>query len=337
MGREPVARHEARPLLVERVQAKLPDPLKAVALAAQTSARYGSMPSPGIPSASDRDLVTDGQPLKLGQDWSRSAIEITEQPVEPVVAVQPAALIPHLHEPRPDVSGRASPSPPASPIRRIDAGAVARHDPAEIGRRGPPTPEPPPHREPVQHRQRERNEQDGNHGSPTLRSKHRSCPSDRRSQATAITPFLASITVTLREISRTGCGVSGSFRRPGHTGSASQCLVNRAHDWRGAYGAGIWCAFEGRQAIRARIRPLSHTASRTSWASSRRGSSRHSPSSPYKTYCLLGSRGHGGRRHPGHGRAVAAHRPRLFWSPRSPWLPRQAGPCGSHLQVLSRP
>ena len=29
--------------------------------------------------------------------------------------------------------------------------------------------------------------------------------------------------------------------------------------------------------------------------------------------------------------------PWLLCSPRSPWLPRQAGPCGSRLRVLSRP
>jgi 1-acyl-sn-glycerol-3-phosphate acyltransferase len=86
--------------------------------------------------------------LKLRQDgvcaW---AIEIPDQTVQPVVAIQSASLIAHLHQPRPDVfwpgidcdrqRGR---------VGRIDDGGIAGHDAGEIRRRAAPALEPTPRR-----------------------------------------------------------------------------------------------------------------------------------------------------------------------------------------------
>ena len=75
--------------LVERVQAELPDPCEAVACATQDERPiWLDRRDRKSLTASNGDLVTDGQLLKLRQDgvcaW---AIEIPEQTVQPVVAV----------------------------------------------------------------------------------------------------------------------------------------------------------------------------------------------------------------------------------------------------------
>ena len=55
-------------------------------------------------ASSKGNHVADCQLLKLRNDVIRTwTIEIAEQTIEPVIAVQPAASIPHLQEPRPDV------------------------------------------------------------------------------------------------------------------------------------------------------------------------------------------------------------------------------------------
>jgi len=80
---------ESRPSFIERIQAELPHPRNAVARAAQDERPIwldgGNRKSL---TASDRDLVTNGQALKLRQDTVYApAIEIPEQTVQPVVAV----------------------------------------------------------------------------------------------------------------------------------------------------------------------------------------------------------------------------------------------------------
>src|SRR4029453_9483790 len=56
------------------------------------------------PPPACRDLVADRQVLGLREDpVSARPVEKSKQPTEPVVAVQPAASISHLHEPRPNL------------------------------------------------------------------------------------------------------------------------------------------------------------------------------------------------------------------------------------------
>ena len=64
-------------------------PLNPVAFAAEHERAIGlDRRDRESPAASDRDLIADGQLLKLGEDAIRArTIEIAEPPVEPVVAV----------------------------------------------------------------------------------------------------------------------------------------------------------------------------------------------------------------------------------------------------------
>ena len=92
--------------LVDRIEAKLPHPIETPHIShIQYECATGFNRSHGISSAArKRNFVAYGQVLKLQKNAVRTrAIQKAEEPVEPVVAVQTAALIPHLHQPRPNV------------------------------------------------------------------------------------------------------------------------------------------------------------------------------------------------------------------------------------------
>src|SRR5688572_10242004 len=109
--------------------------------------------------------VTHSQVLKLGEyAGGTRTIQKTKEAVEPVVAIEPAALIAHLHQPRPNVfRPRVDEDGHRARIRRIDDEAIARHDAGQIRRRGAPTGHPASTRKPVQHRECEDHEECGKH------------------------------------------------------------------------------------------------------------------------------------------------------------------------------
>ena len=103
-----VAGDEPRPPFIDRIQPELPHPFEAVGLAAEHQRAEwlnGFDWKPG--TSTYRNNVTDPELLEFRQHSLRAwGVQEAKQAVEPVVAVQPAASIPHLDEEGPDVSRR---------------------------------------------------------------------------------------------------------------------------------------------------------------------------------------------------------------------------------------
>ncbi len=90
------------------VSAKLPAPLD-VAIAAGHDQRpvWLDRPHRKPALAPDWNFVSNRETLPLGQNAiGAGTIEISEKAIEPVVAVETAALVAHLHQPGPDVRRR---------------------------------------------------------------------------------------------------------------------------------------------------------------------------------------------------------------------------------------
>ena len=103
------ARHQSRSLLVDCKQAELPHPIKAAHVPHVQHECASGLDGCHRPAraSSERNLVADGKVLKLWKNAGCTrAIEIAEEPIEPIVAVQAATLIADLHEPGPDVFWR---------------------------------------------------------------------------------------------------------------------------------------------------------------------------------------------------------------------------------------
>jgi hypothetical protein len=81
-------------------------------------------------AARKRNFVAYSQVLKLGKNAaSTRTIQKAKEAVEPVVAVEPATLIPHLHQSRPNVFGlRIEGYSHRVRKRRLDDEAIAHHD-----------------------------------------------------------------------------------------------------------------------------------------------------------------------------------------------------------------
>src|SRR6185503_20761144 len=167
LGTNAAARYESCSRLVNRVQAKLPHPIKAAQVPhIQYERTIGLDDCHGPAWAStEGDFVASLNLLKFRKDAGRArSIEIPEETVEPVVTVQPATLIADLHEPRPDMlRSRVDDDGHRARIRLAGEQAVARHDPCEIGRRRSPTVHPAANRNPIQDRERENHGECGNH------------------------------------------------------------------------------------------------------------------------------------------------------------------------------
>lgn len=153
------ARNKSCALIVKRMQTKLPYPLEAAILVAQRERAKRFQNSDGQLCAGPppADLVTYGEVLKLGEDAGRTwAIEKAKEPVEPVVAIQPATLVADLHQPRPDVLWRRIHGDRLHRhLRRIGDQRVAGHHARKLLRRGSPPAEPSPNRKPVDRCERE--------------------------------------------------------------------------------------------------------------------------------------------------------------------------------------
>ena len=166
-------RDTRRVCLVDRVETKLPHPVKGAQIPhVQHERPVGFEDRDGPARASPkRDLVTNGEVLKLREDAGcTGTIQIADEAVEPVVAVEATALVADLHQPGPDVFWRrVDDDDRRSRVRRVDEEAVARHDARQIGCRGAPPAHPSSDRKPIQDRDRENHEECGKHGIP-LRS-----------------------------------------------------------------------------------------------------------------------------------------------------------------------
>jgi RND family efflux transporter MFP subunit len=133
---DPAAGYEPGSRLVNRIQPKLPHPIQAADVSHVQYERAIGFEDGHRPArtSSDRNVVTDGEVLELRQN-ARGArtIEVAEQAIERVVAVQPAALISNLHEPWPDVLGCCvDRNRRRSGIRPLNQQAVARHHAREV-------------------------------------------------------------------------------------------------------------------------------------------------------------------------------------------------------------
>jgi hypothetical protein len=115
--REPLsaARYQSRPERVERIQAKLPDPFESVASAGQDerAIRLNCGHRESLAS-SERNDIADRQLLKSWKNVvGTRSIQIAEQAIEPVIAVQPATPSPYERATARCLRGTRSPRPRA--------------------------------------------------------------------------------------------------------------------------------------------------------------------------------------------------------------------------------
>ena len=103
-GTHAAARHESCVGVVDRVQTKLPDPIKisqAPHVQHERALRFDGRDRPAR-TLPQRNLVADREMLKLrenaGGAWT---IQVAEEAVQPVVAIEAAAPIAHLNQPGP--------------------------------------------------------------------------------------------------------------------------------------------------------------------------------------------------------------------------------------------
>lgn len=122
-------------------------------------------------AASHRNHVADFEMLTVRKDtFGTRTIQEAEQAVEPVVAVQPASPITHLHEPRPDIRRSClDRDGERCFVARIQNATVTEHRTIPVHVGGAPTPVPASDGKPVQkagHDEREKRHQPESHDVP---------------------------------------------------------------------------------------------------------------------------------------------------------------------------